>query len=245
MSVDNSGNCKPAFIADYNSIVLKAKYASTDLNSSWASESNKRSSVQTLQDACRNFKSKHGDISCRAEVNHQVKQASLGDVASACNAADAYLAPLSVPSNPAPLQFVSEAESDELEIQGELHSRIRFIVQDSSKVSELLRRNDENVVAISGQVGKATDHSVEFVLGDLLCAISKGSPNGTPYLYNGADIRIHRARYSAPGAGQPSVTMFSDNAQVGIGCFKASGKSIKLKELRKSFRGILKVDLAR
>ena len=71
-SVDRSGNCKWDFISAYNAVSME-------------SSSIYRDNSTSLSNACDRLFSKHGGVSCKAEVQYRTQQVSTDDKKAVCS----------------------------------------------------------------------------------------------------------------------------------------------------------------
>ena len=93
-STDSNGNCDSSFVSDYNSVVFETKMANNALKSSLSSDSERRTRLQSVINACSKFFAHHSSVTCNAEVNYKENKISSSDLSSGCDQASDILSKL-------------------------------------------------------------------------------------------------------------------------------------------------------
>jgi hypothetical protein len=254
-SVDANGNCTESFVNDFNRVVHASQDAADAVDDAHRTYDEKRQVVQGLQNACQNFYSAHGNVSCNAAVNGDSQNVSGDKIKGACDAADRYLAqprpapapapaptpapnypnlpaPSPTPTNPTP--------GGDNTVVGNLNpEQIKATLTDAGTYKRMAK--DQTIFMANGRTGDINSFKDEVLNGGTVCfAFTLSQDKSVVDGLKNRDAFTATAKEEKTGDhGERQLVILFDKASAGFGCVKMNANPFTMGEVRTGTRGIL------
>lgn len=234
--VSTQGNCSVAFVADYNQVVLESK---TDAAAA----------------ACKSFQTKHKKVTCKAEVENQIKTLSTVEIETLCSSIkpappiekpSAEKPPVETPSVETPSVATPVTKPDinfKAKVTG-TQNKYGLQVKDSEKFKELFARS--GMVVINGQVYDSVHMASDeqHLLRGLYCLVFPESGSFSEASISAGTTLIPSTVREQTGSESKTVLILAiefKDAHFTLGCSRRDSKPYTWADLHNSFRDILEI----